>query len=124
MNPTHADYYADLYSIYFKIDSTEKALENIDKAIQYSEDYLDYFYFRAELNYKLEHWKESIVDYDKYLTSDRNQAALVYLSMGIAKAMIKDDCACADLEKAKDLAESDREWEKINKEYRKYCKQK
>ena len=26
------------------------------------------------------------------------------------------------LEKAKDLAESDREWEKFNREYRKFCK--
>jgi tetratricopeptide (TPR) repeat protein len=122
LNPTNAEYYADLYSIYFKIDSTEKALENIDKAIHYSEDYLDYFYFRAELNYKLEHWKESIDDYNKFLALERNQTASVYLARGIAKAMIKDDSACADLEKAKDLAESDREWEKINKEYRKYCK--
>jgi hypothetical protein len=58
------------------------------------------------------------------LALERNQTASVYLARGIAKAMIKDDSACADLEKAKDLAESDREWEKINKEYRKYCNQK
>jgi hypothetical protein len=55
---------------------------------------------------------------------DRNKVAFIYLSRGIAKAMINDDSACADLEQAKDLAESDREWEKINKEFRKYCNKK
>jgi tetratricopeptide (TPR) repeat protein len=122
LNPTNADYYADLYTVYINIDSTTKALENINKAIQYNEEYAYYFYCRGELNLKLERWKESIDDYDKYLTLRKDDIASVYLSRGIAKVMIKDDGACPDLEKAKDLAESDREWEKFNKEYKKYCK--
>ena len=107
-----------------KLDSTTKAMENINKAIQYNSDYSNYFFHRGELNYKMGYWKESILDYDKYLSMSKNETAIVYKSRGIAKAMIKDDSACADLEKAKDLAESDREWEKTNKEYRKYCNQK
>lgn len=122
LNPTNADYYADLYTVYLNIDSTAKALENINKAIQYNEEYAYYFYCRGELNFKLERWKESIADYNEYLRLRKDDIASVYLSRGIAKAMIKDVGACSDLEKAKDLAESDREWEKINKEYRKYCK--
>lgn len=124
LNPTFSDYYADLFTIYMKLDSTSKAMENINKAIQYNSDYSNYFFHRGELNYKMGHWKESILDYDKYLSMSKNEIAIVYKSRGIAKAMIKDDSACADLEKAKELAESDREWEKINKEYRKYCNQK
>jgi len=122
LNRTNADYYADLYTVYLNIDSTAKALENINKAIQYNEEYAYYFYCRGELNFKLERWKESIADYNEYLRLRKDDIASVYLSRGIAKAMIKDDSACLDLEKAKDLAESDREWEKFNKEYRKYCK--
>lgn len=122
LNPTNAGYYADLYNLYLDMDSTTKALDNINLAIQYNADYIEYYYMRAEINYKLQKWKECIKDYDKYLNSGRKEFASVYLTRGIAKAMIKDDGACTDLEKAKDLAESDREWEKINKEYRKYCK--
>lgn len=123
LNPTIADYYADLYTVYMNVDSSSKALENINKAIHYNEEYAYYFYCRGELNLKLERWKESIDDYDKYLRLRKDDISAVYLSRGIAKAKIKNDSACADLEKAKDLAESDREWEKINKEYRKYCNQ-
>lgn len=122
LNPTIADYYADLHTVYLNLDSTSKALENINKAIQYNEEYAYYYYCRGEINFKLERWKEAISDYDNYLRLRRDDIASVYFSRGIAKAMIKDDSACADLEQAKDLAESDREWEKINKEYRKYCK--
>jgi serine protease Do len=124
LNPTFSDYYADLHTVYMQMDRTTKAMDNINKAIQYNGDYAGYFFSRAELNYKLGNWKESIADYDKYLTMSKNDFAEVFMSRGIAKAKINDDSACADLEKAKDLAESDREWEKINKEYRKYCKQK
>ena len=123
LNPTQADYYADLHSIYIQIDSTKEALENINKAIQYGEEHADYYFFRAEINFKLENWKECIPDYDKYLSISKNDIASVYLSKGIAKAKINDDGACADLEKAKELAESDREWEKVNKAYKKYCNQ-
>jgi len=122
LNPTIADYYADLHTVYLNLDSTSKALENINKAIQYNEDYAYYYYYRGELNFKLERWKEAISDYDNYLSLRRADIDSVYFSRGIAKAMIKDDSACADMQKAKDLAESDREWEKFNKEYRKYCK--
>jgi len=124
LNPMQSNYYSDLYVIYIQIDSTKEALENINKAIQYGEEHADYYFYRAELNYKLENWKESIEDYDKYLSISKNDVASVYMVKGIAKAKINDNGACADLEKAKDLAESDREWEKINKEYRKYCNQK
>jgi serine protease Do len=122
LNPTHSGYYASLYTLYLNIDSTTEALECINNAIKYNESNLDYIFYRAELNYKLGYWKDCISDYNKYLKIDRNKNASAYLSRGIAKAMIKDDSACADMKKAKDLAESDREWEKINKEYRKYCK--
>jgi serine protease Do len=121
LNPTHSEYYASLYTLYLNVDSTTNALECINYAIKYNEENLDYTFYRAELNYKLGYWKDCISDYDKYLKIDRNKDASAYLSRGIAKAMINDDSACADLEKAKDLAESDRVWEKINKEYRKYC---
>lgn len=122
LNPTIADYYADLYTVYMNIDSTSKALENINKAIQYNEEYAYYYFCRGELNFKLERWEESIADYNEYLSLRNDDIASVYLSRGIAKAMINEDSACPDLEKAKELAESDREWEKFNKEYRKYCK--
>lgn len=122
LNPKHADYYANLYSVYMNMDSTSEALEYINKAIHYNHEYAYYFLCRGELNFKLERWKESIADYDNYLNLRRDDIASAYLSRGIAKAMIKDDGACTDLEKAKDLAESDREWEKFNKEYRRYCK--
>jgi len=124
LNPTQSNYYSDLYVIYIQIDSTKEALENINKAIQYGEEHADYYFYRAELNYKLENWKESIEDYDKYLSISKNDVASVYMVKGIAKAKINDDGACADLEKSKELAESDREWEKINKAYMKYCNQK
>jgi serine protease Do len=122
LNPTISDYYADLHTVYLNLDSTSKALENINKAIQYNGEYAYHYYCRGELNFKLERWKEAISDYDNYLRLRRDEIASVYFSRGIAKAMINDGSACADMEKAKDLAESDREWEKINKEYRKYCK--
>lgn len=122
LNPTHADYYANLYSVYMNMDSTSKALEYISKAIHYNQEYAYYFLCRGELNFHLKRWEESIDDYDNYLKLREDDIASVYLSRGIAKAMIKDDSACADLEKAKDLAESDRQWEMFNKEYRKYCK--
>ena len=122
LNPTYADYYANLYSVYMNMDSTSKALEYINKAIHYNEENAYYFFCRGELNFKLEHWEESIADYDNYLKLRRDDIASVYLSRGIAKAKINNDSACADLEKAKDLAETDREWEKFNKEYRKYCR--
>ena len=122
LNPTYADYYANLYRVYMNLDSTYMALENINKAIQLNEEYAYYFFCRGELNFKLERWKESISDYDKYLKLRKDDIAIVYLSRGIAKAKIKNDTACADLEKARELAESDREWEIFNKEYRKYCK--
>lgn len=122
LNPTYADYYANLYSVYMNMDSTSKALEYINKAIHYNEENAYYFFCRGELNFKLEYWKESIADYDNYLKLRRDDIASVYLSRGIAKAIINNDSACADLEKAKDLAETDREWEKFNKEYRKYCR--
>ena len=124
IDSNHSSSYADLFEVNMQMGNTKEAIENINKAIDLNEEYIDYFYMRAEANYKMQNWKESIADYDKYLSLDRNQVALVYLSRGIAKAKIKDEGACADLEKAKELAESDREWEKINKEYREYCKQK
>ena len=123
IDSTHSSSYADLYEVNMKMGNTKEAIKNINKAIDLNEEYIDYFYMRAEAYYKMQNWKESIADYDKYLGSDRNQAASIYLARGIAKAMINDNGACVDLQKAKDLAESDREWEKINKEYRKYCNQ-
>ena len=124
LNPTNSRYYADLSSLYLQVDSISKAIEAITKAIQYNKEYAYHYYFRGEIYFKLEHWKESIADYNEYLRIRKNDNATIYLSRGIAKIMIKDDSACADLEKAKDLAESDREWEKINKEFRKYCNKK
>jgi tetratricopeptide (TPR) repeat protein len=124
LNPTHAEYHASLCTLYLNIDSTTKALECINNAIKYNKSNLDYIFYRAELNFKLGNWKDCISDYNNCLKVDRNKVAFIYLSRGIAKAMINDDSACADLEQAKDLAESDREWEKINKEFRKYCNKK
>ena len=84
LNPTHSEYYANLYTVLLNVDSTKEALECINKAIKYNESNLDYNFYRADLNYKLRNWKDCISDYNKYLKVDVNKVASVYLSRGIA----------------------------------------
>jgi hypothetical protein len=64
----------------------------------------------------------AIDDLTKYIESGRELSSYLFTMRAEAKAKIKDDSACADFAKAKELAESDREWEKINLKSRLYCK--
>lgn len=53
--------------------------------------------------------------------SGRECDATIYLLRGLAKAQIKDSTACYDLNKAKEMTETDREFEIIIRESKKYC---
>lgn len=122
LRPNHSQYYADLYTIHMEMNLPTQALAYINSAIQCNDEYIEYSLMRAEANYLLENWTDAIKDFQLYINSGRTPSADMYLKMGISKNNVNDSSACDDFKKAKDLAESDREWEKFNKEYRKYCK--
>jgi hypothetical protein len=63
-----------------------------------------------------------LIDLSRFISDGRKLNSHGYMMLGEAKAKIKDDTACADFEKAKELSESDRQWEKVNVKARLYCK--
>ena len=122
LNPDHSDYHADLYALNLQLGRNEEALHHINKAIKCNDQYIKYFNMRAEVHIQLQQWKLAIDDLTKYIESGRELSSYLFTMRGEAKTKIKDDSACADFAKAKELAESDREWEKINLKSRLYCK--
>lgn len=121
-NPDHSDYHADLYALNFQLGRKEDALQHIHKAINCNDQYIEYFQMRAGLHFQLEQWKLAVDDLTTYIESGRQLHAYLFKMRGEAKAKIKDDTACADFAKAKEMAPSDREWETINVQSRLYCK--
>ena len=122
LNPDHSDYHADLYALNLQLGRNEEALHHINNAIKCNDQYIEYFNMRAEVHMQLEHWKLAIDDLTKYIESGRELSSYLFKMRAEAKVKIKDDTACADFAKAKELAESDREWEKINLQSKPYCK--
>jgi len=122
LNPDHSDYHADLYALNLQLGRNEEALHHINNAIKCNDQYIEYFNMRAEVHFQLEHWKLAIDDLTKYIDSGRELSSYLFAMRAEAKTKIKDDTACADFAKAKDLASSDRAWEKINLQLKLYCK--
>jgi serine protease Do len=120
--PEQNSLYADLYEVEMKRGNTEKALEAIEKAIELEPTYIEYYLFRARAHENMEHWSAAIVDYSTFIDAGRDPVASIYFARGMAKARIKDPGACADIDKAKELAESDREWDRYQKAFREFCK--
>lgn len=121
-NPEHKDYHADLYALNMQLGRKEPALFHIENAIKHNDQYIEYFHMRAEVHMQLEHWKLAIDDLTKYIESGRELSSYLFKMRAEAKIKIKDDSACEDFAKAKEMAESDREWEKINLYTKLYCK--
>jgi serine protease Do len=121
-NPDHSDYHADLYALNLQLGRNEEALHNINNAIKCNDQYIEYFNMRAEVHLQMEHWKLAIDDLTKYIESGRELSSYLFKMRAEAKTKIKDDTACMDFAKAKELASSDREWEKINLQSKLYCK--
>jgi serine protease Do len=121
-NPEQPDYHADLFALNLQLGKKEAALLHINNAIKFNDQYIEYFHMRAEVHFQLGHWKMAIDDLTKYIESGRELSSYLFTMRAEAKTKIKDDSACADFAKAKELAESDREWEKINLKSRLYCK--
>lgn len=119
--PYYSSLYADQYETQLKLGNNLKALESIEKAIELSPDYIEYYLRRAAIHYKSENWEKAVSDYSKFIDSGRECDATIYLLRGLAKAQIKDSTACFDLNRAKEMAESDREWEIMNREFKKHC---
>ena len=121
-NPDHSDYHADLYALNLQLERNEEALHHINNAIKCNDQYIEYFQMRAEIHFQMEHWKLAIDDLTKYIESGRELSSYLFKMRAEAKTKIKDDTACMDFAKAKELATSDREWEKINLQSKLYCK--
>ena len=121
-NPDHSDYHADLYALNLQLGRNEEALHHINNAIKCNDQYIEYFQMRAEVHLQMEHWKLAIDDLTKYIESGRELSSYLFKMRAEAKTKIKDDTACMDFAKAKELASSDREWEKINLQSKLYCK--
>ena len=121
-NPDHSDYHADLYALNLLLGRNEEALHHINHAIKHNDQYIEYFQMRAEVYMQLEQWKLAIDDLTDYIDSGRELSSYLFKMRADAKIKIKDDTACADFAKAKELASSDREWDKINLLSKLYCK--
>lgn len=121
-NPNQSDYHADLFALNLQLGRKEAALLHINNAIKYNDQYVEYFNMRAEVHFLLENWKMAIDDLTKYIESGRELSSYLFTLRGEAKARIKDGTACDDFAKAKELAASDRQWDKINVKARLYCK--
>ena len=121
-NPDHSDYHADLYALNLLLGRNEEALYHINNAIKHNDQYIEYFQMRAEVHMQLEQWKLAIDDLTKYIESGRELSSYLFKMRAEAKINIKDDTACADFAKAKELASSDREWDKINLQSKLSCK--
>lgn len=122
LNPDHSDYHADLYTLHFQMERYQESLHHINNAIKCNDQYIEYFQMRAAVHLKLEHWKQAIDDLTKYIESGRELTSYEFKMRAEAKLKLKDDSACADFAKAKELAASDREWDKINAQSKLYCK--
>lgn len=122
LNPSDADGHARLSEIYRELGRMDEALTEIDEAIRLYDDYIEYHLHRAEILYEAQRWCEAIVAYDRFEASGRKVNAYFHHRRGIAKANLGMRTACSDLQKAKDLAESDREWELLQKDYKRYCR--
>jgi serine protease Do len=122
MRPNYAEYHADMSFLNMKVDKTSEALVNINNAIKVNSEYAEFFHMRAEIFFQLQQWKNVVDDLTTFINAGRKMNSYGYMILGEAKAKIKDDTACADFAKAKELAESDREWEKVNLKSRFYCK--
>lgn len=120
--PEQNSLYADLYEVEMKRGNTEKALEAIEKAIELEPTYIEYYLFRARAHEKMQNWAAAIVDYNRFIDSGRDPVASIYFARGMAKARIKDPGACGDIDKAKELADSDREWDRYQKAFREFCR--
>ena len=122
LDGTSAGLYADLYEIYMELEKPDTALAYINLALEYNNEYIEFYHMRAEAHYAMENWAEGIRDYQTFIHSGRDVSADLYLKMGIAKFKINDSSACDDFQLAKDLAESDREWERINAVVKSKCR--
>lgn len=120
--PEQNSLYADLYEVEMKRGNTEKALEAIEKAIELEPTYIEYYLFRARAHDKMQNRAAAIVDYNRFIDAGRDPVASIYFARGMAKARIKDPGACGDIDKAKELADSDREWDRYQKAFREFCK--
>lgn len=120
--PHYANLYADLYEIQMKLGRKEEALLAIEKAIQLEPNYIEFNLKRATIHFEMKNWEKAIDDYTTFINSGRKCNATIYFLRGISKAQIKDSTACDDIEKAKDMAESDRDWDMIQKTYKDFCK--
>lgn len=120
--PNYSNLYADLYEVHVKLENKEDALSAIEKAIQLEPDYPEYYLKRAKIHYKMDNWEMAIADYSKFIDSGRECSASIYFFRGFSKAQIKDPTACEDIDKAKEMAESDREWDMLQKAYKDFCK--
>ena len=122
MRPNYAEYHADMSFLNMEVDKTAEALVNINNAIKANSEYAEFFHMRAEVYFQLQQWKNVIDDLATFINAGRKMNSYGYMILGEAKAKINDDSACADFAKAKELAESDRQWEKVNLKSRPYCK--
>jgi hypothetical protein len=121
LNPKDSRYRADLASLCQELGKNEEALREIDEAIRLSDDYIEYRFQRGEILFEAGRWKESVEEYDRYEASGRGLNSYFHLRRGVAKAKGRVSSACKDLQRAKDLAETDREWEEMQREFKTYC---
>lgn len=120
--PNYSNLYADLYEVHMKLGHTEEALAAIEKAILLEPDYIEYYLKRAKTYFRMNNWRNAISDFSQFIESGRECSASIYFYRGYSKAQIKDSTACDDINKAKELADSDREWEMLQKAYKDFCK--
>lgn len=114
--------HANLAQIYIKQNNNEDAIQELDDAIALNDNYREFYTMRGDLYYAMENWSKAIDNYDVYVSLISSPPANVYFQRGMARIKKNDTCGCEDLEKAKNNADSDREWDKINTEIKKHCK--
>jgi hypothetical protein len=119
--PSDAEYHAGLSEIHRGLEKTVDALKEIGEAIRLNDDFIEYRLQRAEILFQAKRWREAVGDYDRFEASGRRLNAYFHHRRGIARANLGMRSACSDLQKAKDLAESDREWELMQKDYKHHC---
>jgi hypothetical protein len=119
--PSDAEYHASLSEIHREFGKTNEALKEIGEAIRLNDDFIEYRVQRAEILFEAQRWREAVGEYDRFEASGRKGNSYFHHRRGIARANLGMQSACSDLQKAKDLAESDREWELLQKDYKRYC---
>jgi serine protease Do len=122
INPTNDNYYFNLYHLHKEKGEINDALKCISSAIQLNSDQPEYYSFRGDIYIEKKYWKEAIIDYDKYINSDRDIPAHAYFQRGYAKLWLNDNSACKDIEEAYKKEEDEEAKKSIEEWYNKFCK--